>query len=61
MTRSCNFILISFALLDSSEDVMAAKGNHTMAVSRGSEDYHTLKTCFKGVFLDVNNLVKKRK
>ena len=61
MTRSCNFILISFALLDSSEDVMAAKGNHTIAVARGGEDYHTLKTCFKDVFLDVNNLVKEKK
>ncbi len=34
MTRSCNFILLSFALVDSTQDVMAAKGNHTIAVAR---------------------------
>ena len=61
MTRSSNFILISFALLDSSEDVMSAKGNHKIAAARGSENYLMLKTCFKDVFLDVNNLVKEKK
>jgi hypothetical protein len=61
MTRSCNFILLSFALVDSTQDVMAAKGNHTIAVARGNEDYNTLKTCFKDVFLDVNKLVREKK
>lgn len=61
MTRSCNFILMSFALLDSSQDVMAAKGNHTIAVARGNENYDTLKKCFKDVFSDVNKLVKEKK
>ena len=58
MTRSCNFILISFALLDSSQDVMAAKGNHTIAVARGNENYNTLKKCFKDA---LNKLIKEKK
>jgi hypothetical protein len=60
MTRNSNFILLSFALLQSSEDVMAAKGNHTIAVVNGKEDYSTLKRCFKNVFRDINELVSQK-
>ena len=49
MTRSSNFIFMSFALLQSLDDIMAAKGNHTVAVVKSKEDYHTLKKCFKDV------------
>ena len=42
MTRNSNFILLSFSLLQASEDVMAAKGNHTIAVVRGKEDYEKM-------------------
>ncbi len=60
MTRNSNFILLSFALLQASEDVMAAKGNHTFAVVNGKEDYATLKRCFKDVFTDINKLVNEK-
>ena len=41
MTKNSSFILLSFAFLHSGDDVMAAKGNHTIAVVRGKEDYNT--------------------
>ncbi|CAB4041448.1 Hypothetical predicted protein [Paramuricea clavata] len=43
MTRNSNFILMSFSLLQSSEDVMAACGNHTIAIVKSKEDYDVLK------------------
>ena len=61
MTRRSNFILMSFALLQSSDDIMAAKGNHTVAVVKSKEDYHTLKKCFKDVFSDINEIVMETK
>ena len=54
MTRNSNFILMSFALLHPSQDIMAAKGNHTIAVVNGKEDYSTLKTCVGDVFVLIN-------
>ena len=60
MTRNSNFILLSFALLQLSEDVMAAKGNHTIAVINGKEDYSMFKRCFKDVFRDINELVSQK-
>ena len=53
MTRNTDFILMSFALLYPSEDIMAAKGNHTIAVVN-EKDYSTLKTCFGDAFRDIN-------
>lgn len=35
MTRTSNFILMSFALLQSTDDILAAKRNHTVAVVKG--------------------------
>ena len=46
MTRTSNSILMSFALLQSTDDILAAKGNHTVAVVKGKEDYSVLKNCF---------------
>ncbi len=45
MTRTSNFILMSFALLQSTDDVLAAKGNHTTAVVKGKKEYTVLKNC----------------
>ena len=60
MTRNTDFILMSFALLYPSEDIMAAKGNHTIAVVN-EKDYSTLKTCFGDAFRDINELVNEKK
>ena len=61
MTRNSSFILMSFALLHSDDEVMAAKGNHTIAVVKGKEDYATLKQSFGDVFKDINSLISKNK
>ena len=61
MTRNSSFILLSFALLHSGDDVMAAKGNHTIAVVRGKEDYNTLNESFGDVFKDINSLIAEKK
>lgn len=61
MTRNSNFILISFTLLQSTDDMMTAKGNHTIGVVNGKEDYDTLKRCFKDIFADINELVQDKK
>ncbi len=59
MTRSSNFILMSFAILQSTDDVFAAKGNHTIAVVKGKEDYDVLKHCFRDVFNDINDMLRE--
>ena len=40
---------------------MAAKGNHTIAVEKGKEDYNTLGKSFADVFKDINSLISKKK
>ena len=60
MTRNSSFILLSFALLQAADDVMAAKGNHTIAVVKGKEDYTTLQASFADIFLSINNLIKTK-
>ena len=61
MTRSSNYIIMTFGLLDASEDIMAAKGNHTIAVVKGKEDYDVLKESFKDVLRDMNEVVAEKK
>jgi hypothetical protein len=61
MTRNSNFILLSFALLQDTDDVMAAKGNHTIEVVNSKEDYETLERCFRDIFTDINELVLDKK
>lgn len=39
MTRNSSFILLSFALLQTGNEVMSAGGNHTITVVKGSESY----------------------
>ena len=53
MTRNSSFILMTFALIDLGDDVMAAKGNHTIAVVKGKEDYNTLQESFANVFKET--------
>lgn len=55
MTRNSSSILLRFSLLQTGDDVMAAKGNHTLAVVKGKKDYTTLQTSFADVFLEINN------
>ena len=56
MTRNTSFIILSFALLQNNSDLMSARGNHTIAIVKGSEKYETLKESFANVFSDINDL-----
>jgi hypothetical protein len=52
---------MSFAILQSTDDVLAAKGNHTIAVVKGKESYDVLKHCFRDVFNDINDMLREKK
>jgi hypothetical protein len=56
MTNTYNFVIFSFALLQKTDDVMSARGNHTIAVVKGAEKYETLKESFKNIFDEINAL-----
>ncbi|CAB4040848.1 unnamed protein product [Paramuricea clavata] len=57
MTRSTNFMMFSFALLQ--QDVMSSKHNKTVAIINGKEDYETLKTALPDFFEQINSLIEK--
>ena len=61
MTRNSGFILMSFAFLDLGDDVMAAKGSHTIAIVKGKENYETLQESFTDVFNKINRLNSEKK
>ncbi|CAB3985615.1 Hypothetical predicted protein [Paramuricea clavata] len=60
MTRNSSFILLSFSLFQSQDDVMSASENHTFAIVKGSESYKTLKDSFGLIFQQINNLIQVR-
>ena len=57
MTRTSNFILLSFSILQTGQNVMSAKGNRTIAVVNGPEDFDTLKNSFGSIFTEINTLI----
>lgn len=58
MTRNSNYIILSFSILQSGQDVMSAKGNTTIAIADASENYDVLKNAFESVFKEINDLIK---
>ena len=50
MTRNTHFIILSLAIPDSHCNVLSAKGNHSIAIVKGSECYKVLRRSFRGVF-----------
>ena len=52
---------MTFALLDLRDDVMVAKGNHTVAGVKGKDDYNTLQESFANVFKEINKLNSEKK
>ncbi|KAK3704236.1 hypothetical protein QZH41_020490 [Actinostola sp. cb2023] len=56
MSRVSNFILLSFAILQSTDDLLSSKGNHTIAVVNGPENRETLAECFREVFDEINRI-----
>ncbi|KAJ7327833.1 hypothetical protein OS493_026112 [Desmophyllum pertusum] len=59
MTRTTNFMMMSFTLLQLNESVMSSKHNRTVAIINGPEKYETLKTSLSPFFHEVNQLISK--
>ena len=59
MTRKSNYVLLTCALLDNKEEVMSAKGNHTLAVFNGPETYDNIKSSFSDMFSKINHFIDK--
>ena len=58
MTRSTNFMMFSFALLQE-VNVMSSKSNRTVAIINGKEEYETVATSLHDFFQEVNLLIEK--
>lgn len=54
MSRSTNFMILSFCLLQTGEKVMLLKGNRTTAIVNGLEKYNTVEHSFSLVINDIN-------
>ena len=59
MTQKSNYVLLSCALLQKKEEVMAAKGNHTIGVVNGTEKYETLQVSSKNVFSEITSFIEQ--
>ena len=57
MTRNSSFVLLSFSILQTGEQVMTAKGNRTIAILNGKDFYSSLKQAFGNIFDEINNLI----
>ena len=60
MSRSTNFMMFSFALLQLDESVMSSKSNRTIAIVNGPEKYETMKTSLSNFFDEVNELIRQK-
>ena len=61
MSRTTNFMILSFSLLQTWDRVMSSKGNRTLCIVNGPEKYDTLKTSLGSVVSDINCIIKKWK
>lgn len=61
MSRTTNFMLLSFSLLETGEKVMSSKGNRTLCIVNGPEKYDTLKSSMGNVINEINSVIKNGK
>ena len=61
MTPNSSFVLLSFSILQTGKQVMTAKGNRTIAILNGKEDYISLKNAFGNIFEEINNMIAEAK
>ena len=61
MSRSTNFLILSFSLLQTGDRVIFSKGNRTLCIVNGPEKNDTLKTSMGGVISDINLIIKNGK
>ena len=55
-----NFDFIVFAILQTSESVMSHKGNRTIRIVNGKEDYKTIKESFSDIISEINQFLAAR-
>lgn len=58
MTRSTNFMMFSFVLLQE-QNFMSSKSNRTVAIINGKEEYETIATSLHDFFQEVTSLIQK--
>ena len=61
ITWNSSFVLLSFSILWTGDQVMTAKGNRTLAVLRGKEDYTSLKELFGSIFSEITSMITEAK
>lgn len=61
MTHNSTFVLLSFSIIPTGEQVMTAKRNRTLAILNGKENYNSLKQAFGDNFDETNNLIAEAK
>ncbi|PFX15033.1 hypothetical protein AWC38_SpisGene20771 [Stylophora pistillata] len=54
MSKSTNFMILSFCLLQTGEKVMSSKGNRTIAIVNGPEKYETTVNSFRSAIDEIN-------
>ena len=59
MSRTTNFMMFSFTLLQNNESVMSSKSNRTVAIVNGPEKYCTMKESLSTFFEEINALKEK--
>ena len=59
MSRTTNFLILSFCLLQDEENAMSSRGNRTIAVVNGPESYDTVCDSLKKPVKEINNLIAK--
>ena len=57
MSRTTNFMMMSFTLLQLNESVMSPEHNRTVAIINAPEKHETLRTSLSNFFDEVNQLI----
>ena len=58
MSRKSNFVIMTYSVLNEKEQVLSSKGNHTLAVVNGPEDFETLKSSLGNLFEEINEVIR---
>ena len=58
-SRTTNFTLLTFSVLECGKDVLSTKGMCTFAALKAPEDYCSLRDNLKPVFDEINDLIKE--
>lgn len=60
MSRTTNFLILSFSLLQNEENAMSSKGNRTIAVVNGPECYNTVRDSLAKPLEEMNRLIGEK-